>query len=62
MEKTKKKNIICFLFGHKAKSHLDLIYGSLLREHKECERCDKSISFEQCSRERADELPLIDCF
>lgn len=48
--------------GHTPKSHLDLIYGSLPREHIECGRCDKVISFERCTEERAEELPLVDCF
>ncbi len=53
--------IFCKIFGHKITSHLDVIYGSLLREHIECSRCEKSISFEQCSEERAEELPLVNC-
>lgn len=50
------------IFGHKEESHLDLIYGTLPREHKTCTRCDKSLYFGQCSDERADELTLVDCF
>lgn len=54
--------ILCLIFGHKEKSHLDLVYGSLPREHKVCTRCDKTLSFERCSEERAELLPLVDCF
>ena len=56
------EKFLCLLLGHKIISHLDLIYGCLPREHKMCERCGKTISFEKCTDERAKELPLVDCF
>ena len=54
--------ITCYIFGHSPKSHLDLIYGTLLREHAVCQRCDRTTYFEQCSEKRASELDLVDCF
>jgi hypothetical protein len=54
--------LICLILGHKKKAHLDLIYGSLPREHVICGRCDKTLYFEKCSEEKADSLPLVDCF
>lgn len=56
------KKLICFIVGHKEISHLDLIYGSLPREHRVCNHCNKTTYFEQCSEIRAEELPLVDCF
>lgn len=56
------KKIICLIFGHKAVSHLDLVYGSLPREHVVCSRCNSTLMFERCSEVRANELPLVDCF
>ncbi len=56
------EKIICFIKGHKPQSHLDLIYGSLPREHIICTRCSKNIKFERCSDERAKELNLVDCW
>jgi len=57
-----KKKLICLIRGHKEKTHLDLAYGSLPREHKICLRCNKTLKFERCSAERAELLPLVDCF
>ncbi len=49
-------NGICLALGHKEESHLDYIYGSLPREHKECMRCGKTISFHRVEGKREEEL------
>ena len=41
------RKILCAIFGHCPKSHLDYIWGSLPREHIQCERCGKTLKFER---------------
>lgn len=49
-------NGICLALGHKEESHLDYIWGSLPRQHKECTRCGITLLFERPSKEREEEL------
>lgn len=51
-------NGICLALGHKEESHLDYIYGSLPREHKECLRCGKTLLFEKPSVEQEKRLSM----
>lgn len=49
-------NGICLALGHKVEAHLDYIYGSLPREHKECKRCGKTLLFERPTEQREKQL------
>lgn len=48
--------LLCAILGHDPEYHLGSIWGTLLRDHGVCKRCDRTTRFEKPSDERVAEL------